>query len=318
MHRKPGTPRAAVRVRGSCRPRNECLRPGVTTRLPGLNVLPIVPGVNDTPDVKCPDCGTLNPPDRESCARCNFPLRPARTPEPADAAPQASDVPAGAPPGPPAAAEPPILIEVPERLRRARERRSVKDPSLTLWLFIGTLGAIALLFIAVRGHRENNAPQVEGAQPEQQARAEEIFRAIQEDSTNVAARVAFGDLLYDTGNWNEAIVHYRAAVRMDSTQVEALVDLGVCYYNLGFTDLARTHFEGALARNPQQTIALFNMGILNERAENFEAALGFFHRSLQTQPPEALRPPIVEAIGRVQQKLGREAPPLPEGSIGGN
>jgi len=274
--------------------------------------------VNESSEVRCPDCGTFNPPDQESCARCNFPLRPAQSATPADEAPRAAEVPAAAPPDPPAAAEPEIRIEVPERLRQARAKRRLQDPSLTLWLVIGALGVIALLYIGLRGFRDSNMPQVEGARPEQQARAEEVMRAIQEDSTNVAARVAFGDLLYDTGNWTEAIVHYRAAVRMDSTQVEALVDLGVCYYNLGFSDLARTHFESALARNPQQTIALFNMGILSEHSEDLEAALGFFHRSLQTQPPEPLRAPIVEAIARVQQKLGRTAPPLPEGSVGGN
>jgi cytochrome c-type biogenesis protein CcmH/NrfG len=271
----------------------------------------------DAPEIHCPDCGAANPAGSTGCRVCNFPFTgvPA-PPAPAEAPASAeASAPEAAEPSPVVSAEEPIAIEMPPRLRRMREQRQVKDPSLTLWLIVGVLGAIALIYIAVRANVERAFPPVEGAQPEQQTRANELVQAIEQDSTNVDARVAFGDVLYDTGNWSEAIVHYRAALRMDSTRVESLVDLGVCYYNLGFTEEARRHFEMALAKNPLQTVALFNMGILSERLENHEAALQFYHRSLQTEPPEPMRAPIVEAIGRVQQKLGRAAPPLPEGAL---
>jgi tetratricopeptide (TPR) repeat protein len=248
----------------------------------------------------CPDCGQDNPAGAEACARCNFPLTDGPSP------PAAAKTPDPAP----AAVTPPAP---PRRLIEEREKRKVKDPSLTLWLVIGLLGAISLLFVAVQGFRDSNFPAVEGAAPEQQMRADEVRAAIEADSTNVTARIVLGDVLYDTGNWTDAIVEYRAALRMDSTRIEALVDLGVCYYNLGFTDLAANHFLLALAKNPLQTVALFNMGILSERRDDPEAALQYYHRALQTEPPERMRPPIVEALTRVQTATGRTAPPLPEG-----
>lgn len=261
--------------------------------LPPATCVPIVARMSDEQEVtgvrRCPDCGFENLADAESCGSCNFPL--------ADAPVSA---PKAAPPAPPPA-EPAAAIPPPPRLQRLREKRKRQDPSLTLWLAIGGLGAIALLFVAVQGFQQSNFPPVEGARPEQQQRADELRALIQQDSTNVAARVAFGDVLYDTGNWSDAIIQYRAAVRLDSTRVEALVDLGVCYYNLGQSTEAERHFRLALARNPQQTIALFNMGIVYEQRREPKTAQGYFERALATNPPEAMRPPIEEAIERVKQ-----------------
>jgi tetratricopeptide (TPR) repeat protein len=241
---------------------------------------------------RCPDCGFENPAGAQSCESCNFPLAEGGPPGPAPKNPDATP------------AEPAPVIAPPPRLQRLREKRKRQDPSMTLWLAIGGLGAIALLFIAVQGFQDSNFPAVEGARPEQQQRADELRALIQEDSTNVAARVALGDVLYDTGNWPDAIVQYRAAVRMDSTKTEALVDLGVCYYNLGFSEDAKRHFELALARDPRQTVALFNMGIVHERRGDPKAALGFYQRSLETNPPESMRPPIQQAIERTRQAAG--------------
>lgn len=244
---------------------------------------------------RCPDCGYENPAGAESCESCNFPLAGGPAPDPGATTPKNPDA---------TPAEPAPVIAPPPRLERLREKRKRQDPSMTLWLAVGAIGAIALLFIAVQGFQDSNFPQVEGARPEQQQRADEVRALIQQDSTNVAARVALGDVLYDTGNWPDAIVEYRAALRMDSTRVEALVDLGVCYYNLGLSEEAKRHFELALAKDPQQTVALFNMGIVYERRGDPRTALDFYQRSLATNPPESMRQPIEQAIERTRQATG--------------
>jgi tetratricopeptide (TPR) repeat protein len=93
----------------------------------------------------------------------------------------------------------------------------------------------------------------------------------------------------------------------------ALVDLGVCYYNLGDTPEAERHFTLALRRDPHHPVALFNLGIVHERRSEWERALEYFHRALQSQPPEAMREPLMEAMARVQEKTGKQAAPLPDG-----
>ena len=136
--------------------------------------------------------------------------------------------------------------------------------------------------------------------------------------------MGLADILYNTKNWPEAIVHYRSAVHHDSTRTTAIVDLGVCYFNLSDRQEAERLFNLALARDPHQTIALYNLGIVNESRSRPQEALKYFHRALQSEPPpvkgvttvsdslaaEDMRQHIVEAMQRIMQQLGKSAPPL--------
>ena len=66
----------------------------------------------------------------------------------------------------------------------------------------------------------------------------------------------------------------------------------------------------ALRRDPHQPIALFNLGIVNERRENYEDALRYFHAALQSDPPENMSQALMEAMQRIQEKTGRTPGPL--------
>ena len=105
----------------------------------------------------------------------------------------------------------------------------------------------------------------------------------------------------------------RSAVRHDSSLVTAIVDQGVCYYNLSVPEEAERLFNLALARDPHQPFALFNLGIVYERRGEPERALQYFHRALQTSPPENMKPALMEAMQRVVQQSGKQAPPLDQG-----
>ena len=258
--------------------------------------------------LRCPDCGHENPPGSTSCEACNFPLGgPPR-------ARAAEEAPAGSSAGGPADAAgtpPPEVPRIP-RLRPIRPRQPLtgQGQATTLWLTFGSICAAVVLFIGLKSNVERASQPVPGSGPEQQQHADELRLAIEKDSTNVEARVALGDLLYNTANWSEAIVHYRAAVRMDSTRVPAIVDLGVCYYNLGDTNEAERYFLLGLAREPHHPIALFNLGIVSEHRGQDDAALDYFHRALESNPPADMGEPIAQAMQRIMQKQGKTAPPI--------
>ncbi len=182
-----------------------------------------------------------------------------------------------------------------------------------LWLVFGAIMALTLVYIAVKANVDREREIVEGSSRAQQERADSLAVLLERDSTNVPVRVRLGDVFYDTGNWVQAIVHYRAAVRLDSSQTAALVDLGVCYYNLGDPSEAERHFLLALKRDPHHPVALFNMGIVNERRENYRAALEYLHRALQSSPPDDVREALLQSMARVQEKMGATAQPLPDG-----
>lgn len=178
------------------------------------------------------------------------------------------------------------------------------------------VAAAAVILIAVRANVERARQPIEGSSEEQQKRAAQIEDVLEKDSTNVEAHIGLANILYDTGNWSDAIVHYRAALARDSSRATVLVDLGVCYYNLSATDQAERLFRLALARDPHQPVALFNLGIVSERAGNKAEAMRYFHQALANDPPEPMKKALMEAMTRLGSEAGMKAPPLdqPPGS----
>src|SRR5436309_9242596 len=249
--------------------------------------------------VRCPGCGHPNPAGRASCESCNFPLE--------------AEAPVGAAPGDsaagPAPAAPPLL----RRPRRPPRPMPATSMSLTLWLVFGVFCAAVVLYYGVQGFVRNNAPVVEGSTEDQQKRADQLRAALDRDSTNVDARLELANLLYDTANWSEAIVHYRAAIARDSTRIHAIVDLGVCYFNLGDTAEAEKLFRLALARDPHQPVALFNLGIVSQQRNDHKTALGYFHRALMSNPPEEMKKALMDAMQRSFKASGATPPPITDG-----
>ena len=262
-----------------------------------------------TDTLRCPDCGHENPLGSTACERCNFPLVPlgatasptgASTPEPRETERES---------GP--SAEP-----LPRMIRPTRPRRPRPDSgmAMSLWLMFGAIAAAVVVFVAVKANVDRINQPVEGAKEDQQKRADAFRDSLAKDSTSVTAHIGLADVLYDTGNWSDAIVHYRAALARDSTRATTLVDLGVCYYNLGDARSAEKLFLQALRRDPHQPVALFNLGIVHERRDDFNEALKYYHLAMQSDPPESMKQPLVDAMMRVQKQLGIKAPPLPEGA----
>jgi cytochrome c-type biogenesis protein CcmH/NrfG len=265
--------------------------------------------------LRCPSCGAANDTSATTCARCNFPLLEQGTSAPAPATTSASTE--AAEPG--TAAEPgakgqaPFTFDPgPRPVRRRRERPGTMQPiQVQLWLVTGAAVVLGIVYFAAQGFWRSNVPPVAGAKPEQQQRADLARRLIEKDSTNVEARIELGNVLYDTGNWSEAIVHYRSADRLDPTRPTTVVDLGVCYYNLGRFATAESLFHRALALDPQQVFALFNLGIVAESRAQWDAALDFYHRAMRASPPEAMKPALEQHMQTVMAKTGKKAPPLP-------
>jgi hypothetical protein len=261
---------------------------------------------------RCPDCGHPNPPGATACEACNFPLTDAvgagaAPPAPAEGGPGEPDHRAS-----PGGAPPPMMLRAMRPIRPRRPRPPGNQMATTLWLLFGTMCAIIVIFTAIRGYHENNTAVVEGSSENQQQRADSLRTVLARDSTNVDAHIALADVLYDTGNWSDAIVHYRAALARDSSRATTFVDLGVCYYNLSDSQQAEKLFKLALQRDPHQPVALFNLGIVAQRRGDHQAALQYFHRSMETSPPDEMRQPLMEAMQKSMDALGKKAPPIPE------
>lgn len=261
-------------------------------------------------DLRCPSCGHMNAHEATACAQCNFPLQhaaepapaePAKAPEPAPAESAKAEAPGGRP------FDPGIRRVRPIRPRPPRGPQ--QQLQTQLWVILGGLAVLVVLFTAFQGFKQSNKPvPVEGAQQEQQHIADMARAELAKDSTNVNARIALANVLYDTGNWPEAIVHYKSAMRTDPGRVETIVDLGVCYYNLSQPDEAMGLFRKALEIDPKHPIALFNMGIVTEGQNKLQEALGYYEKSLTGNAPQGMDQAVAAAKQRINAKLGRPAP----------
>jgi cytochrome c-type biogenesis protein CcmH/NrfG len=270
--------------------------------------------------VHCPDCGFDNPAGSTSCQRCNFPLvapeadAPAA---PAQAAASAAPPPAAASPASSQASDSTEFVVPRVRPPRGRRmRRAGPEPqALSIWLMAAVVAVVVAIVIAVRGYKQTNPKSaIDGATQEQLKHADEFRAQLAQDSTDIQANIGLANVMFDTGNWSEAIIHYRAAIARDSTRATTFVDLGVCYYNLGDTDSAEKLFKLGLERDPQQPVALFNMGVVAERKGDNEKALKYFHQALDNHPPEGMNQSIMDAMKRVQTALGKTGGKLPEGA----
>lgn len=246
-------------------------------------------------DVICPSCGYRNSGGASACDSCNFPL------ELPPLAAAAADRPSGAP-GPAGSTEFPR----PNTLRRPQRRGSpLQGQSVWLWLLFGTFAAGILVWTGIQSFRDRNQIQthaIAGSNPQQQSYADSARAALAADSTNIGAQIALANVLYDTGNWDEAIIHYKAALRRDSTRVAPMVDLGVCYYNLGAARDAEALFHQALRIDPRQPIALFNLGIVSDRRGETAVAQKYYRDALEHAPSDEFKATITAAMQRMAQK----------------
>jgi len=262
--------------------------------------------------VTCPGCGTANPVEFEQCQQCNFPLTGVHPPVAASPSEKTSEPPHEAVPAEVTpAAEAPVAVVLQRPVRPRRTRPDAMQPiQMQIWLFVGIAVVMGMLYFAAQGFWSTHVTPVEGASGAEQQRADLARRVLEKDSTNVAARIELGNVLYDTGNWSEAIIHYRSADRLDPHRATTVVDMGVCYYNLSAFSTAESLFTHALTIDPKQMFALFNLGILAETREDWERAIKYFHQVMELNPPEPMRPILEQHLQAAMAKTGRTPPPL--------
>jgi Tfp pilus assembly protein PilF len=81
------------------------------------------------------------------------------------------------------------------------------------------------------------------------------------------------DLLYDRGNFQQAITWYEKAVQLNPGNVDASTDLGTCYFNVGRFDDALKQFQHSLSINPGHQPTIFNVIVVNlEGKHDYKAA----------------------------------------------
>lgn len=161
-------------------------------------------------------------------------------------------------------------------------------------LYLAVVATLIVGFLGGVVYSVYRAPAV-GADPHEQARAQETARAIatlekatQDKPNDGQAWVELGHAYFDTGQAKQAIDAYNKALALLPGDLNVMTDLGVMYHQDGQHQKAIDLFDQVLQNNPKHEQARFNKGVvlltgLNDR----KAALAEWKILVQYHPMAA-------------------------------
>ena len=120
------------------------------------------------------------------------------------------------------------------------------------------------------------------------AKAEEAYRkAISLDGRNSAAHYNYGLLLYDRGDFGDAVREYRRVIEIEPKAVEALVNCGVTLSMQGDFTAAAAAFQRAIEIKPTFAHTHNLYGVLLDRQEKLDQAVAEFKIAIENDPNES-------------------------------
>ena len=84
-----------------------------------------------------------------------------------------------------------------------------------------------------------------------------------ENPQDPAPALRLADLLFDQGQFDQAVSWYQKALQLDPKNVAARTDLGTCFFNLGQPEEALREFRQSLQIDPRHEPTLFNVVVVN-------------------------------------------------------
>ena len=105
-----------------------------------------------------------------------------------------------------------------------------------------------------------------------------------------------------SGDFEQALLHYRAALQRDEMNIEAHNNLGHLYLGKGLFDDAAREFQRVIAIDPKYTTARINLSAANYSLGKFDAAAAEARIALSQQPRN---PDALVNLALAQQQLGQ-------------
>ena len=126
-------------------------------------------------------------------------------------------------------------------------------------------------------------------------------KALEKDKNAVAAYGTMGTILYDQGNYDEAIKYFTVLYQAGDKRSEVLSALGAAYAAKGDYDNALTYLEASLKLNPSNFAALTSLGGIYYSKEEYQKAVDIYTNVIALYPVAA----VYAARGAVYEKLGK-------------
>jgi tetratricopeptide (TPR) repeat protein len=130
-----------------------------------------------------------------------------------------------------------------------------------------------------------------------------LSRTLAVNPNNAEARINLGLALFGSGNAEEAVSQYRAALEINPRQALAYNHMGLALVRLGRGEEALGAHRQAVALDPNDENARYNLGLALEKQRRYDEAIEEYDRAL------AMRPKFVEAMHNRGTALTARAEP---------
>ena len=125
-----------------------------------------------------------------------------------------------------------------------------------------------------------------GAQmpPEVTAAVQRYRQTLARDPNDLEANIGFGNLQFDAGRYDQAILHYTKALEKQPGNADVRVDRAIAYHNTNQNALAQSEMERVTREHPRHLNAWLNLGVVSASMGDKATAIRAWERYLQLEP----------------------------------
>ncbi|NUM81504.1 tetratricopeptide repeat protein [bacterium] len=131
---------------------------------------------------------------------------------------------------------------------------------------------------------------------DQLVQVQQLMEYLKSNPTDTDHWIQLGNMLFDAGNFAEAIEPYRTALQQRSENNDVRTDYAVCLFNTNRSDEAITELNVVIKNNPDHATALYNLGVIHSHNGRNDQARIFWNRAIQAAPNSDIAPKARQAL----------------------
>lgn len=120
--------------------------------------------------------------------------------------------------------------------------------------------------------------------PQVVAMVQEYRKALAKDPNDVEANIGFGNLLFDSSQWEKAVDHYGRALAKVPGNADVRVDRAIALHNLDRNDEALKELQRVTREQPTHKGAWLNLGVISATLGDNAGAIAAWEQYLKLDP----------------------------------
>lgn len=207
--------------------------------------------------------------------------------------------------------------------RKPAARKAAGGVNKVNLILVALLAAAVVIIIqqtgrsAPSGMTETNGAQASAMPMENtgfpaldETRAAELKKQAEAEPDNVGVLRDLGKLYFDSGLYQDAIVHFERALQIQPDDIEVLLSLGVAEYSVNNYTAAEQHWLRATQINPKLAEPWYNLGFLYlaQTPPNYEGVEKAWGKVVEIDPASELAQTAAAHLERMRDSAGTPSP----------